>query len=110
LSNTQGALHLLDRICFEQRQTKVQIVERLEVFDQAARSYSYSILQSPFPVSEYVSTLRVLAAAGGKGSQVIWSGRFTPAGVTDEEVTQLFQGIYEGGLAALADHFAAKNG
>jgi hypothetical protein len=97
------------------------IVERLEAFDQAARSYSYSILQAPFPVTGYVSTLRVVAAGsdttGAQGTQgteggtseVIWSGRFTPAGVTDEEATQLFQRIYEDGLEALAARFDAKN-
>src|SRR5262249_34986385 len=35
------------------------IIERLEAFDDGARSYSYSILQAPFPVTGYVSTLRV---------------------------------------------------
>jgi hypothetical protein len=35
------------------------IVERLEVFDNTARSYSYSIIQAPFPVTDYLSTLRV---------------------------------------------------
>ncbi|GAB7525045.1 SRPBCC family protein [Paraburkholderia sp. 2C] len=95
------------------------IVERLEAFDDAARSYSYSILQAPFPVTGYVSTLRVVAAgvdttgtpgAHGGTSQVIWSGHFTPAGVTDEAATQLFQRIYEDGLKALAERFDAKNG
>ena len=54
------------------------IVERLEAFDNAARSYSYSILQAPFPVTGYVSTLRVHQKDGGKGSRVEWLGKFTP--------------------------------
>src|SRR5262249_58503584 len=45
------------------------IVEQLEAFDDAARSYSYSILQAPFPVSDYLSTLRVQDAADGKCSR-----------------------------------------
>lgn len=37
------------------------IVERLEAFDDAARTYSYSILQAPFPVTGYLSTIAVHA-------------------------------------------------
>ena len=84
------------------------IVERLEAFDNAARSYSYSILQAPFPVTGYQSTLCVQETDGGKGSRVKWWGQFTPKGVSDQEVSRLFQSIYEDGLKALAAGFAAK--
>jgi Polyketide cyclase / dehydrase and lipid transport len=77
------------------------IVELLETFDNAARSYSYSILQAPFPVTGYVSTLRFQETDGGRGSRVEWSGQFTPNGVSDQEASRLFQGIYEDGLKAL---------
>ncbi|HGM5580417.1 TPA: SRPBCC family protein [Pseudomonas putida] len=76
------------------------IVERLQHFDEAARSYSYSILQSPFPIGDYLATLRVKAE--GSGSLVEWFGEFTPNGASEAEVQALFKGIYEGGLEALA--------
>lgn len=84
------------------------IVERLVAFDSAARSYSYAILRSPFPVTHYLSTLHVREAAGGAGSRVEWSGEFTPDGVSDREAAQLFQRIYADGLAALAAKFAPE--
>jgi len=84
------------------------IVERLEAFDNAGRSYSYSILKAPFPITDYLSTLRVKSTDGGKCSRVEWSGRFTPRGVSDQEATRLFQGIYEDGLKALAAGLAKK--
>jgi uncharacterized protein YndB with AHSA1/START domain len=84
------------------------IVERLMAFDEAARSYSYAILQAPFPVTDYLSTLRVTETHGGKDSRVEWFGRFTPKGVSDQEASRLFQGIYEDGLKALAEGLAAK--
>jgi len=84
------------------------VVERLVAFDHAARNYSYAILQAPFPVTDYLSTLRVRETNGGTGSRVEWSGRFTPKGVSDQEARQLFQGIYEDGLKALAARFAPK--
>ncbi|WP_144147168.1 SRPBCC family protein [Paraburkholderia sp. BCC1884] len=84
------------------------IVERLIAFDNAARSYSYAILQAPFPVTDYVSTLKVVDN-GGSACRVEWSGRFTPKGVSDQEAVKLFQGIYEDGLKALTAELAKKN-
>jgi carbon monoxide dehydrogenase subunit G len=81
------------------------IVERLVAFDDAARSYSYVILRAPFPVTGYLSTLRVQETDDGKGSRVEWSGQFTLNGVSDQEASRLFQGIYEDGLKALASKF-----
>ncbi|MCU1282115.1 MAG: D-threo-aldose 1-dehydrogenase [bacterium] len=84
------------------------IVEQLESFDNDAHCYTYSILEGPFPVTGYVSTLRVQDADGGKRSRVEWSGHFTPKGVSDLEASRLFQGMYEDGLGALAAGFASK--
>src|SRR5262249_46749683 len=84
------------------------IVERLEAFDDFARSYSYSIVQAPFPVTGYLSTLRVRPSNGGNSSKVEWSGRFTPKGVSGKEASQLFQTIFEDGLKALAARFVTK--
>ena len=78
------------------------IVERLEAFDNAARSYTYSILQAPFPVTGYRSTLRVVGVDADESARVEWSGEFTPNGVSDEEASSLFEGIYRDGLSALA--------
>lgn len=82
------------------------IVERLEAFDHRARSYTYSILEAPFPVTGYRSTLQVREIEGGRAAQVDWSGEFTPNGVTDEAASRLFEGIYRDGLQALAASFA----
>lgn len=77
------------------------IIERLEQYDHAARSYSYSIVQAPFPATDYLSTLQVDSIDGGKRSRVTWSGQFSPVGVGEDEITALFHGIYTDGLAAL---------
>jgi hypothetical protein len=81
------------------------IVERLEKFDQAARSYSYSNLRAPFPVTGYRATIRVEARTGDSGCRGAWSATFTPSGVSDGEASALFQGIFEDGLKALAAQF-----
>jgi hypothetical protein len=84
-----------------------EIVERLTAFDHQARSYSYAILSAPFPVTDYHSTLKVVEIDANR-SRVEWSGHFTPAGVSAEEASKLFQGIYENGLRALAAGLAQK--
>ncbi|WP_448331846.1 SRPBCC family protein [Streptomyces sp. DSM 41534] len=84
-----------------------EIVERLVAFDDAARSYSYAILEAPFPVTDYLSTLSVREVPGQSGaSRVVWSGTFTPADVSDDEAVELFHGIYADGLAALRNTLA----
>ncbi|MFG2479213.1 SRPBCC family protein [Streptomyces fagopyri] len=77
------------------------IVERLEAFDHKARTYSYSILQAPFPVTGYLSTLTVHETSRQDRARVEWCGSFTPDGIGDDEAIALFQGIYTDGLAAL---------
>jgi hypothetical protein len=81
--------------------------ERLLTFDQVGRSYSYTIIKSPIPVTDYLSTLRVGSINGGKGSHVAWTGEFMPKGVSDDQVVAIFRDIYEGGLASLGEQFRA---
>ena len=81
------------------------IVERLEKFDNTARSYSYSIIEAPFPITEYLSTLQVKPSADGKRALVEWSATFTPTGVSDTEASQIVQVIFEDGLVELATRF-----
>ncbi|MER5498620.1 MULTISPECIES: SRPBCC family protein [unclassified Streptomyces] len=84
------------------------IIERLVAFNEAERHYSYAILEAPFPVNGYVSTIRVHAVPGQDDvAEVQWSGRFNPDGVTDAEAEDLFAGIYRDGLDALHTTLAA---
>jgi len=78
------------------------IVERLETFNDKERYYSYSILKAPFPARDYLAALRV-TPQGDSASVVEWSGSFTPVGVSEQEITQLFHGIYTDGLQALKE-------
>jgi hypothetical protein len=84
------------------------IIERLERFDNAARAYSYSILQAPFKIKNYLATIHVEAKDGENSSRVEWSGIFTPNGISSEEASKLFQGIFDDGLKALAARFKSK--
>ena len=83
------------------------IIERMLSFDESARSYSYAIMKAPFPVTNYVSTLSVVEN-GAKACRVEWSGKFVPAGVTEQEASRLFAQIYEDGLGALKEQLSNK--
>ena len=83
------------------------VVERLQSFDNVGRTYSYTIEQSPFPVSAYLATLQVEALTD-TSAKVTWSGVFTPtADITEEAAQELFTGVYQGGLEALRANFPA---
>jgi hypothetical protein len=83
------------------------VIERLEAFDNRQRSYSYSIMQAPFPVVDYLSTIAVVATNDSNITRVEWSGSFTPVNVSDADAQALFSGIYRDGLQALKNNFVA---
>ena len=69
--------------------------------DDKVMSYTYTILESPLPVSDYKSTLSV--APEGSGSTVTWSGTFNAKGAPDTVALDAIRGIYESGLKAISD-------
>lgn len=81
------------------------IVERLQTFDNAARTYSYSIEQGPFPVTDYLATVKVSEVPGKQAALVEWGGQFVAAGITEAEAIAIFDAVYQGGLKELSKHF-----
>jgi Polyketide cyclase / dehydrase and lipid transport len=75
------------------------IVEHLVKWDDKHRSYSYTIVSGPLPVSHYRSTLRVLPDP--KGSVLKWTGRYKANGVPGAEAKKVIDGIYEAGAKVL---------
>jgi hypothetical protein len=76
-----------------------EVVERLDNWDDAKRTYTYSILSGPLPVSDYRSTLTVLSE--GKGSALNWHSTYRAKGKPAGEVKKLIDGIYEDGAKSL---------
>jgi hypothetical protein len=76
-----------------------EVVERLDNWDDAKRTYTYSILSGPLPVSDYRSTLTVLS--DGKGSALNWHSTYQAKGTSDAEAQKLIDGIYEDGAKSL---------
>ncbi|HEX2500987.1 MAG TPA: SRPBCC family protein [Methylomirabilota bacterium] len=81
------------------------IVERLEAKDDRKRTYSYSIVAGPLPVSAYKATLHVEESKDGKSCQAEWSSTFEPAGASEPEAVKVIRGIYEAGFENLRKMF-----
>ena len=68
--------------------------------------YSYSILESPMPLEDYVATLRLTPVTDGARTFAEWSAEFSCA---PEEETELVDGIgggvFQAGFDALKRHF-----
>lgn len=75
------------------------IVEKLVRWEPRKHSYTYAIISSPLPVSDYVSTISVKPA--GAGSKLVWKGKFKPVG-DEAKAKDTIAGIYTDGLAAIA--------
>jgi carbon monoxide dehydrogenase subunit G len=79
------------------------IVEKLESVDEGARTYTYSITDSPLPVSNYTATIKV--SGEGENSTIEWSSDFEAAGASQEEAMQAIQGVYQAGFDNLQKMF-----
>ena len=75
------------------------IVEKLAKWDDKHRSYTYTIVSSPLPVTHYRSTISVRPDA--KGSLLSWTGSYQAKGVSGADAKKVIDGIYEAGAKAL---------
>jgi hypothetical protein len=79
----------------------LRIQERLESFDDAARSFSYAIIgKSPLPFRDYLSTVQI-REAGPTRCEITWEGRFDPKPGSEAASQTLVRGIYTGSIASL---------
>ena len=77
------------------------IVEERTALNDKGMSYSYEILESPLPISDYHSTIKVTKS--GSGSKVSWMGKFKAKGAPDAKAEEAIAGIYEAGFKGIAD-------
>ena len=80
------------------------IVEKLERLDDNERVYTYSIVDSPLPVSNYTATICVKEDGEGK-TTVEWSSEFEAEGAAENEAMDVIAGIYQAGFDNLKKMF-----
>ncbi len=82
------------------------VYERLDAIDDGARTYSYSITDSPLPLSDYRAVISIAEGDGGS-STVCWSSEFEPMGAPEADAVAVVEGIYQAGFDALEERFGA---
>jgi hypothetical protein len=81
--------------------------ERLVALDDAERSYTYEILESPFPVRSYQATLRVTPVTDTGYAFAEWLACYDADAEEETRLTKTFErGIFATGLTALREHFS----
>lgn len=100
---TQGTNNKVGAVRAIETKDGAKIVEKLLNYDARKMSMSYKFIESPLPVTDYKSTLSVVAA--GEGSKVVWKGSFKANGVEDAKAREIFIGIYKAGFEGLSKQF-----
>jgi len=82
------------------------IREQLLALDDIEHACTYSILESPMPVENYVATLRLLPVTDGNRTFAEWTARFDcPPDQEKGLIQSIGQGVFQGGLDALKKIF-----
>ena len=93
--NTKGTVRVLTT------KDGAKFTEELVSYNAASRTYQYRIIDSPLPITDYVSTLEIKQHLAG--SSVMWSSNFkVKAGASEEEMRKTIAGVYRAGLDNLA--------
>jgi len=83
---------------------KATFIEAQTARSDADHSYSYTFKSSPLPVTDYVSTIKVVAKSGAV-STVIWSSTFVPNAGKEKDALEALTGIYDSGLTMIKSKF-----
>jgi Polyketide cyclase / dehydrase and lipid transport len=81
-----------------------KITEKLVVYSNFKKTYTYAITKSSLPVMDYVSTITVSESHSGM-SKVKWSSTFNANNASDDKAIETIASVYEAGLKNLEKHF-----
>ncbi|MDY0885548.1 SRPBCC family protein [Dongia soli] len=83
--------------------------EQLLALSDRDHSYTYVILDSPFGVVNYVSTLKLTPVTDGDRCVVEWYSDFDCEPQRSQELVNTFrQAVYQAGFDALKSHFSRR--
>jgi hypothetical protein len=77
-----------------------EVIETLIPGASPPLGHTYTVGATPMPITDYRATLRVVAE-GARGCRIIYQGRFTPVGVSEERAAGMLRGFFEAGFSAL---------
>lgn len=71
----------------------VEIKEEMTQFDAENMVFTYVILSGPFPISNYISTVKV-NAKGDTQTEISWTANYEVGEEAEKEMEGLFSGFY----------------
>lgn len=84
-----------------------KVVERCEAYDETQMSFAYRLLESPWPISDYVATV-TLTAAGPDKTLIEWSASYQAVPEQTEAARDLIENTYRKGFIARLRKTAVK--
>ena len=85
------------------------IREQLLTLSDYEYECTYSILESPMGVSNYIATLKLTPVTDGSRTFAEWSAEFdAPPGRERQLADQIGQGVFQGGFNALKSYFGRR--
>jgi hypothetical protein len=82
-----------------------ELREQLLTLSDAETAYAYCLLDTPIPLFNYVSHVRLIPVTDFDHTFWHWEGRFdTPTGRSDELADMVGTNIYEAGFTAIRAH------
>lgn len=86
-----------------------ELREQLLTLSDAETAYSYCLLDTPVPLFNYVSHVRLLPVTDGDHTFWQWESRFdTPRGREKELAELVGESIYGDGFTAIRNHFQER--
>lgn len=83
------------------------IREKLLAFSDNEHSVSYSIIETPQPITNHKATLTLRRVTDGDRTYAEWSASFdAPADQADAMAKGMGENVFQGGFNALKSHFA----
>lgn len=83
------------------------IREKLLGLSDQDYSVTYSILETPQPISNHLATLKLISVTDGNRTCAIWTARFeAPADEADKIAEGMGANVFQGGFDALKKRFA----
>lgn len=85
--------------------------EQLLAFSDREHSFTYSILEAPLPVENYVATFRLTEVTEGDRTFVEWFAEFEVSAENEEAVRQqVGRNTFADGISAIARRVASRSG
>ena len=83
--------------------------EKLTAFSDDDHLVSYSILETPQPLTNHSATLQLRRVTDGNRTYAEWTASFDAAPENADKLAEgMGQNVFQGGFNALKEHFASK--